>query len=290
MKIGKSKNQKYWKAQGGALVGGYQPRFGSSTIGTTAPVVPILNAVGTAASASNPYLLAAQLGMQALKAGVGAYQYTQGQRTLQEAEATRPGTSVSEYADIAKRALESDVLRAQQERLDRTLAASLEASTKAPGGASQVSNILQASEDASQAASMQQQALQMQALGQLAQAKEAELGRREARFQEKAGMAMQAAGAGAENILGAIGGVGQDIGKYQQLGAIQNYQRYMENGGMMTDGSFNHKKNPIDIIQKGQKVGEMTGGEVILNPKQQQAVASQSPYFRRLLKKFNSQK
>lgn len=294
MKIGKSKNQKHWKAQGGALVGGYQPRFGANNMSTPSMGNPALGALGgalgAAAAASNPYLLAAQLGMQAIKGGVGAYQYVQGQKDLREAEATRPGTSVSEYADIAKRALESDVLRSQQERMDRALAASLEASTQVPGGASQVSNILQASTDSSQAAAMQQQSLQMQALGQLAQAKEAELGRREARFQEKAGMAMQAAGAGFENIFGAIGGAGADVGKYQQLQALKGTPYAMAEGGMATDGVFNHKTNPIDIIQKGEKVGEMTGGEVILNPKQQKAIASQSPYFRSLLKKFNKAK
>jgi hypothetical protein len=66
--------------------------------------------------------------------------------------------------------------------------------------------------------------------------------------------------------------------------------RFLEKGGKMTKGAFNHDTNPIDIVQKGVKVGEMTGGEVILNPKQQAKLSKESAYFRKLLKKFNKNK
>ena len=66
--------------------------------------------------------------------------------------------------------------------------------------------------------------------------------------------------------------------------------RRMAKGGKMTKGAFNHDTNPIDIVQKGVKVGEMTGGEVILNPKQQAKLSKESSYFRSLLKKFNKNK
>tara|TARA_R110002153_G_scaffold66982_2_gene178714 strand:- start:3090 stop:4310 length:1221 start_codon:yes stop_codon:yes gene_type:complete len=69
-----------------------------------------------------------------------------------------------------------------------------------------------------------------------------------------------------------------------------NKTRFLEDGGKMTKGSFNHKTNPINIVQKGVKVGEMTGGEVILNPKQQAKLSKESSYFRNLLKKFNKNK
>jgi len=64
----------------------------------------------------------------------------------------------------------------------------------------------------------------------------------------------------------------------------------MKEGGMVTGGKFDHKTNPIDIVQQGRKVGEMTGGEVILNPTQQKKLSKESAYFRSLLKKFNKQK
>jgi hypothetical protein len=65
---------------------------------------------------------------------------------------------------------------------------------------------------------------------------------------------------------------------------------FMEEGGIMTGGNFDHKTNPIDIIRQGKKIGEMTGGEVILNPAQQKKLSKESAYFRQLLKKFNKQK
>jgi len=68
------------------------------------------------------------------------------------------------------------------------------------------------------------------------------------------------------------------------------YMPRMKDGGMMTGGKFDHKTNPIDIVRQGKKIGEMTGGEVILNPAQQKKLSKESAYFRQLLKKFNKQK
>lgn len=56
--------------------------------------------------------------------------------------------------------------------------------------------------------------------------------------------------------------------------------------GMLTKGAFSHETNPIDIMQDGAKVGEMTGGEAILNPEQQKKVSKESPYFRKLMREF----
>jgi hypothetical protein len=46
-----------------------------------------------------------------------------------------------------------------------------------------------------------------------------------------------------------------------------------EDGGVQepvdkTPGEFSHDDNPIDIVQEGAKIGEMTGGEYIFNPEQ----------------------
>ena len=43
---------------------------------------------------------------------------------------------------------------------------------------------------------------------------------------------------------------------------------FKEGGVTKTDGEFSHEKNPIDLVQDGQKVGEATGGEYIFNPQQ----------------------
>lgn len=74
---------------------------------------------------------------------------------------------------------------------------------------------------------------------------------------------------------------------------------YNKNGGRInkTPGSFSHKTNPIDIVAKGSKIGEMTGGEYILNPaqaaKMQSLASSQKKealqrYVKTLFTKFNS--
>lgn len=56
--------------------------------------------------------------------------------------------------------------------------------------------------------------------------------------------------------------------------------------GMMSPGEFSHESNPIDMMKDGAKIGEMTGGEAILNPEQQKKAAKESPYFRKLMREF----
>lgn len=56
-----------------------------------------------------------------------------------------------------------------------------------------------------------------------------------------------------------------------QLGetAIDIAGEFFEKGGLVrgkTPGEFSHEENPIDIMQDGQKIGEMTGGEGVVSP------------------------
>jgi hypothetical protein len=62
-----------------------------------------------------------------------------------------------------------------------------------------------------------------------------------------------------------------------------------------TPGEFSHEKNPIDVVQDGTKIAEMTGGEYIFNPKQMAAIkklVAQSDgnklhsYMKSIIKKF----
>ena len=57
-------------------------------------------------------------------------------------------------------------------------------------------------------------------------------------------------------------------------------------GGMMTPGAFSHESNPIDVVQDGTKIAELTGGEIVLNPDQSNQVAKESSFFRKLRRKF----
>lgn len=59
-----------------------------------------------------------------------------------------------------------------------------------------------------------------------------------------------------------------------------------KHGGMMTSGEFNHATNPIDIVQNGEKVGEATGNEYIINPTQAAKIAKESSYAKKLFKLF----
>jgi hypothetical protein len=68
----------------------------------------------------------------------------------------------------------------------------------------------------------------------------------------------------------------------EALRMIQNM--YEKGGAVKTPGEFNHDSNPIYMVQDGDVIGEMTGGEYILNPKQAKKISAQSKYFRNLLK------
>jgi len=108
---------------------------------------------------------------------------------------------------------------------------------------------------------------------------------------------MQAFGGPGYGGGGSVGGGGMTLTAEEQAlldADIQGELDYIdghENGGKIakTPGPFSHATNPIHIVRNGRKIGEMTGGEVILNPDQEKKVASQSPYFRQLLRKFNQQ-
>ena len=72
-----------------------------------------------------------------------------------------------------------------------------------------------------------------------------------------------------------------------------------ESGGQVkeTPGPFSHKVNPIDIMRDGNKIGEMTGGETILNPEQTGKIETLSSkgnsdlhkYVRKLFTKFDKE-
>ena len=67
---------------------------------------------------------------------------------------------------------------------------------------------------------------------------------------------------GAEDILSGVGAMAEDGAKIDA-----------EEGGV-TPGEFNHDTNPIDMVQDGEKIGEATGGELILPPDDVEAVRS----------------
>mgnify|MGYP003676801991 CR=1 FL=1 len=80
--------------------------------------------------------------------------------------------------------------------------------------------------------------------------------------QELAGIKAEKA-AGQQNMFGGledvVSGIGSMSGSMKKGGSIG------EDGGV-TPGEFSHEENPIDMVQDGEKIGEATGGELILPP------------------------
>ena len=90
------------------------------------------------------------------------------------------------------------------------------------------------------------------------------------------------------NIIGGAADIGMTLAGMPQLGAMEsgsngNVGNLLDSLGRMpgaekgmkvqkTPGKFSHKTNPIDIMQNGKKVGEMTGGEYVINPDQADAI------------------
>jgi hypothetical protein len=81
------------------------------------------------------------------------------------------------------------------------------------------------------------------------------------------GMSLAAPGLGLGSAMGG-GGMAQQTTP-NGLPALP-----FESGGVVkkTPGAFSHKTNPIDIMKDGAKIGEMTGGEYIINPDQADAI------------------
>jgi hypothetical protein len=246
----------------------------------------------------------------------------QGSR-IKEAPTARP----SEYAEILKQARNAELEQKRLEELNRSIATGISAAQSAGGrtliGA--LPGMTRAADVGAIDILGQRQAQTVDALQFGAQGAEREIGRKINREMMERGAAQAAIEGGLQNFAGGLGQIGsaalyagtnkkktQDTGGTESATSPQRLKRstiggafgspeagmfaeedlnlFAKEGGMMTEGKFDHKTNPIDIIRSGKKIGEMTGGEVVLNPSQQKKLSKESAYFRQLLKKFNKQK
>jgi hypothetical protein len=75
------------------------------------------------------------------------------------------------------------------------------------------------------------------------------------------------------DILGGVANIGMSLAA-PGLGLGSATGGFGEKGMKVkkTPGPFSHKTNPIDIMKDGAKIGEMTGGEYIINPDQADAI------------------
>jgi hypothetical protein len=252
-----------------------------------------------------------------------------GQMLAGQAAASRikkaPTARPSEYAELLKQARGAELEQKRLEELNRTIGTGIAAAQGAGGRAviGALPGMIRASDTGALQIFQDRQDRTMQALGIAAQGAESEIGREINREMMERGAAQAAIEGGLQNIAGGVGQIGTagvyasqlaskkptknvDVTTPRRLKkstmggsfgspeagllAEEDFNLFAKEGGMVTGGKFDHKTNPIDIVKKGQKIGEMTGGEVILNPAQQQKLSKESAYFRSLLKKFNKQK
>ncbi len=247
-------------------------------------------------------------GVQAV-AGVGqaiygAQQLRKANAQMDELLAGAPKLGLpSAYEQYAAKALDQSALRQQTEAINRRLSTSADALGKAGGRA--LLGGLQSQVTAANTAELQAQDAQrqreMQGLQVLGGAQAANQQLRENRFRMQYGAADAAKQAALGNIAG---GLGSAAGGAMQAGlessgmfgsssggasqktkdAINNLPVFAAEGAKL-EGEFSHKNNPITMTNKqGKVVGEATGNEYIINPKQAAAIKKESKYFRNLLR------
>jgi hypothetical protein len=189
----------------------------------------------------------------------------------------------SAYEQYAAKALDQSALRQQTEAINRRLSTSTDALSKAGGRAllgglqSQVTTANTAELQA-QDAQRQREMQGLQVLGS-AQAQNQQM--KENRFRMQYGAADAAKQAALANIGG---GLGSAAGGGLQAGLEYEKGMFKAKHGAKLQGEFSHESNPITMTnKKGEVVGEATGSEYIINPKQAAAIKKESKYFRNLL-------
>tara|TARA_R100001224_G_scaffold59180_2_gene35076 strand:+ start:4598 stop:5695 length:1098 start_codon:yes stop_codon:yes gene_type:complete len=186
--------------------------------------------------------------------------------------------------------ISQELVEGRQEAQKTTEATALSAAQK--GGAKSAQAGLQAILESGQKGDLAQMQSQQQALTAAQTAKAAEEAKQEVQrqtlsaeelkgMQEKRKEASDAELASRLAKQEAFATAGQEFAKQVQSG--EKGMITPEKGKpQVSDGEFSHKKNPIDInismekggksdmIQEGEKVGELTGGEAIFNPEDTQ--------------------
>jgi hypothetical protein len=231
-------------------------------------------------------------------AAFGASQRRRGNQALAAAYEAPTGKP-SEYAELLKQARASDLAQRRIDEINRSMATSTAALQQAGsrGVIGGIGAVTEAGSRATTGALSQQQAEIMRALEANVQGAERERYRQMQRQIREEGLAQRSIEAGIQNIATGLGDIGQAaITGVEAYGMMdkdpltntnimngmlseeeqtkweteQERQRTAKYGMKVqkTPGAFSHSKNPIDIMQDGAKIGEMTGGEYIFNPKQ----------------------
>lgn len=279
--------------------GGSSPTFNSMSQGNQSGGVGSSSMYGDAAKAARASQVAAGVGGIG-DLGTGIYNIFEGIRQSKQAKAeierlrkTAPVlTTPSQFYEAQKMAYDSRLVELQRDAVARNVSQSLQTVGQLGGRAAlgAVSSLQTGADRAMQQVGLDAAQQRMAATSQLGAARERELGRTESRYRMDLGNEQ-------DRYAAARAGIGQGVG--QAVGGLANAAMlFVKDGAVVkTPGSFSHDKNPIDIVKSGAKIGEMTGGEYIFNPKQMEKIktfvatddkSKLHSYVKSLIKKFNS--
>jgi len=254
--------------------GGGDPSGGGGGGSTYSPSAAALGMIGSGAATALGGIVDIFAGGAGIKRGEKALGVAETE--LRKLKASQPSLSTpSEYYEAAKNAYDQRLVQMRTEDINRSLATTTQAAGQF--GARGLGAVMQAQRDAQsqmRTEAMTQQQLQTQALTNLADAKQQEVGRREARStrdleygydaqalaQAQVAQARQQRSAG---FAGALGGMAQAA-----VGGIALSK--MEDGGEVqkTPGEFSHEKNEMYVVDEdGKSMGiALTGGEYVIAP------------------------
>lgn len=246
-----------------------------------------------------------------LMLGNAAAQRRQGKKQQKEAMAeyerlkkSAPSLATPEqYYENYKNAYDAELARIETDNINRAYSANLEA-LQAGGTRATVGGLpaIDQSRFAAQNTMLgQERIMRADAANTLASAEEAALGRRVDEYNVDRSIIQASFDAGAQNIMNARKGSSENMlyanlarqkkgdNLFEDLQGVRNAYLDVMNakkGGMVTDGDFNHDTNPIQLVQDGEVVGEVTGGEMVINPEQAKKIAKQSAFAKKLFARF----
>lgn len=263
----------------------------------------------------------AQAGLGTAQMVYGMVENAKAKKEINKIKSAAPSLATpAAYYNYYKEAYDQTLMQTQLEDLNRSLATTAGALSQA-GGRALVGGINEATRGSAYQKNIlaeRQNQLQGQALGDLAQAEERTIGRKEDRYQTDLGYAWGAKQDAMAQIAGGASAVasGLTYGALDQMdankdltktkkssnndskdysslktGGLTDEQKALlrkEHGGFVTDGKFDHATNKIDVIQGGKKIAELTGNEVVLNPEQQKMLEKKSAYAKKLFAKFRT--
>ena len=282
--------------------GGSSPTFNSMSQGNQGSGVGSSSMYGDAGKAARASSIAAGVGGIG-DLGTGVYNIFNSIRESKQSKAeierlrkTAPVlTTPSQFYEAQKMAYDSRLVELQRDAVARNVSQSLQTVGQLGGRAAlgAVSGLQTGADRAMQQVGLDVAQQRMAATSQLGAARERETAMKESRYRMDLGNEQ-------DRYAAARAGVGQGIG--QAVGGLANvaaaFIPIAKDGAVVkTPGNFSHSKNPIDIVKSGAKIGEMTGGEYIFNPKQMEKIktfvatddkSKLHSYVKSLIKKFNS--